>query len=234
MSDFDLDAVKAIIINGLDSGADDDMIRMEMFKASVPFNKINALFKETAIEGGFRADPKIVREAIQEALVDVELESLATWDDVTSAASTIHGNIDGATEGQVISALKKAAEEAELEFPKKPKSAPRSRGASKIKSLIVDMYNADPETSTTDAMTAIVAECGGTYRVRNALEYFNMYVPVILAAKNSCSLSEVKVEAPNKDALIAEYGGTASYTAGADADSTDVDAEDDDDEMMVA
>ena len=56
MSDaFNLDEVRGIIIDGLQNGADDDAIRLEMFKAQVPFNKINGIFKEVAIAEGIRS-----------------------------------------------------------------------------------------------------------------------------------------------------------------------------------
>ena len=225
MSDkFDTEAVKQIIISGLESGADDDAIRLEMFKADVPFNKINSIFKEVAIEGGFRADPKIVREAIVEALEPLGTE-YANWDDVTEAASGVVDAVEGATEGMVIAAMKRAAVAAELDFPKKPKAGPRSRGASKIKSMIVDLFNTNPEIGSTELLHAIIGEVSGDFRVRNSIEYVNMYLPVCVAAKNGIALADVKLDGFDKPALEAQYGGTTSYTAGKASDEDDLEDE---------
>lgn len=220
MSDFNIEEVKAAIISGLEAEADDDAIRLQMFKLGVSFNKINAIFKETAIEGGFRADPKVVKEAIGVELGD-EAGDYSTWDDVTEAAADVVASVEGATEGQVIAAMKRMANEAEVEFPVKPKAGPRNAGSSKIKSNLVDLVNATPEIGATDLLHAIIGEVTGDFRVRNSIEYVNMYLPVMIAARLGCPLSEVKLEGFDKPALEAQYGGTTSYTKPAD----DVDEE---------
>ena len=73
-ANFNMDEVRGTIISGLQNGATDDEIRLEMFKLAVPFNKINSIFKEVAIEEGFRADPKVIREAIAAELDETSVE----------------------------------------------------------------------------------------------------------------------------------------------------------------
>jgi hypothetical protein len=225
MSDaFNLDEVRGIIIDGLQNGADDDAIRLEMFKAQVPFNKINGIFKEVAIAEGFRADPKVVREAIAAELENYTSE-YTDWDSVTETAGEVVDNVEGATEGMVIAAMKRAAEAAEFDFPKKPKAGPRSRGASKIKSMIVDLYNNNKEITATELLEGIIDEVTGDYRVRNCIEYVNMYLPMMIAADQGVSLSEVKLAGFDKPALEAKYGGTTSYTKAEIAEFDDDDEE---------
>lgn len=220
---FNIDEVRNIITSGLESGADDDTIRLEMFKLQVPFNKINSIFKEVAIDGGFRADPKVVKEAI-EAELEGEAVEYNTWDEVTEFAGTVCDNVEGATEGQVIAAMKRAAADAEVDFPKKPKAGPRSRGASKIKSMIVDLFNSNNDITSTEMLEAIIEEVSGDFRVRNSIEYVNMYLPMLIAGSKGCSLSEVKLGGFDKPALEAKYGGTTSYTGGG-TDAADEDTE---------
>jgi len=119
--------------------------------------------------------------------------------------------------------MKRLANEQEIELPKKPKAAARSRGASKIKSMIVDLFNGDPEITATDLLHSIIGEVTGDFRVRNSIEYVNMYLPMMIAAKNGTTLSEVKLSGFDKPALEAQYGGTTSYTADAPEDTADED-----------
>lgn len=227
MSEFNLDQVKAAIISGLEANADDDAIRLEMFKLHVPFNKINGILKEVAIAEGYKADPKIVKDAI---VAELEGESLEfeSWDTVEDFASGIVDNVEGATQGQVIAALKRAAQDAELDFPVKPKAGPRSRGASKIKSMLVDLFNANKAITSTEMLHAIIGEVTGDFRVRNSIEYVNMYLPVMIAADQAIALSSVKLGGFDKPALEAQYGGTTSYTAG----KPEAAEEEEDDDMM--
>lgn len=222
MSDFDMEAVRALIIEGLSSGTDEDAIRLQMFQAGVPFNKINALLKEVAIEEGFKQDPKVVREGIEDALSEHPVE-LADWDSVTDIASSVVDDVEGATEGQVISAMKRRAKDAEVDFPKKPKKTSRGAGTSKIKSLIIDTFNANPEIGATELLHVIIEEVTGDFRVRNSIEYVNMYLPMCRAARDGVSLDSVKLDAFDKPSLEAQYGGTTSYTASASTEEADED-----------
>ena len=232
MSKFDEATVKQIIISGLQNEADHDTIKLEMFKSGVPFDKINAFFKSTAIEAGLMADPKVVREELSNAIDEEAVAELTSWDDVIEMAESLAAEVDGATRAMAIGALRNAAKDAEVAFPKKPKGGgARGFAGSKIKELIVDTLNSDPEIGSSALFALIYQQVGGKYALRNSLEYFNMYVPVMLAGIHRCKLSEVKLEALDRDALVKEYGGTLSYTAGKKSDEglDDEDEEEDDD-----
>lgn len=232
---YDEVAVKQIIISGIENDADVDAIKLEMFKSGVPFDKINSVYKEAAIGAGLMADPKVVRADLAKAITVSMLESLENWEDVRETAETLVQEVEGATAPMAIGALRAQAKEHELEFPTKPKaSGARGYAGSVIKSLIVDTLNANPEIGSYDLVDMIYAKTSGDYRLRNTLEYFNMYAPVVLAGKHGIPLSEVKMELLDKNELEKKYGGTTSYTKKAAAEDAEEDgepedAEDDDD-----
>lgn len=210
---YDESAVKRIIVSGLQNKADPDTIKLEMFKSGVPFNKINPLYRATAIEAGLMADPKVVRKELAENIDEDSLAELNTWDDVIAAATTLAEQVEGATRAMAIGALRTAAGDAEIEFPKKPKTAgARGFAGSVIKSLIVDTLNARPDIDSYELFDLIIDKVTGDYRVRNSLEYFNMYAPVVLAGKYGVSLDKVQLGTLDKELLEKKYGGTTSYT----------------------
>jgi hypothetical protein len=173
------------ILNQVDDPTDEDYVLGEMFSAGIPFGKLKPLYKKCAIEGGFIADPAVVKEQLTEAITSLdEVGPFDSYEDFQTVVEELVEEVEGSTEAQAERALKAYCKDSDIEVPKKPKKS-KSEGRAprgKIAEAIVNycFNNTKSEITRQGLYEAILPTVKGP---KNAYDTVNMYFTVAYGIK---------------------------------------------------
>lgn len=167
---------------------DKDAVLAEMFSAGIPFGKLQSLYKSVGVSEGLIADPAEIKENVENAVEESEITEFDEYSELEELASSIANDVDGATETQVVRAIKAYCRENEIDVPKKTKAkSPGSRAAGgKIVEAVVNFAAKNkPENITRRGLyDAVLPVVKGP---KNAYDNVNTYFGVVYAVKNNLS-----------------------------------------------
>jgi hypothetical protein len=165
------DKAKEIIVSGFKAKQDENAIKSAMFQNGIVFSDLVRLYKAISIGEGLVLSPKEIKAQIEKAVIDADVvgglgeniknEDIEYENFVPFIEKTLK-SIKGATEKKVVSAIRKALNEEDLEMPKKPKKGKGgSRAAGKINTAIVNLFAENKDATAEDfkvAMEAVTTE----------------------------------------------------------------------------
>ena len=188
-----VDPIAEIVASGFKAGATEDEIKGEMFKAKVPFGKINAMYKAIGIAKGLIVDPKVVTAEVTAQIVESDWESIETWDQVAASAIEIAEEVNGANSTRVLTLITKYCEENTITLPEKTRAArvATSRGG-KVAQCIHALFSENPVATREDLFKALLAS-GAAKAEKNAKFYVGQQYVLAYALKHNCALKEVPV-----------------------------------------
>lgn len=186
-----LEMGKAIVVDGFANQADEDMIKLALCQAGVPFGRANAIFNEIAIGEGLMVDPKKLADELKAQVEGSQWDSLTEWSQVESCIEGIQSEMaDGNMEvkrGKVLAAVKAYCKENEIKLPKQTAATKAGHGSkgSKISVATVDMFIAKPQ-STREDFYNVVRPLVKAHK--NAVDYVSRDYVTMYACSNGISV----------------------------------------------
>lgn len=175
------------ILEAAENPADKDAVLSQMFAAGIPFGKLNSLYKNASIEGGFVVDPAVVKDNLLETLDEVDAAStFGDWTEVEGMVDELVEKVEGSTVAQCLRYFKAWCKDNEIDLPKKPKASAGTRvgGLGKVNEAIVDYANSTDEVTPQGMYDAILPNVKGP---DNAKYYANGNIVLVLALKKGIS-----------------------------------------------
>jgi len=179
-----------IIQSGFDNGADHDEIKGELVASKIPFGKVNSIFKTMAIKLELMRDPTEIKDEIEAQVTESDWESIETWDQLVAVSEEIKDEVDGSTESQIISAIRKHFKDTDLDIPKKTQKAKRTRGG-KIAEAVIDVFGQIQKPTKIEMYTGLLKV---SKFQRNAFDYTNANHTLFFALTNNMTLAEANAE----------------------------------------
>jgi len=218
-----------IVTDGFADELSDDEVKMNMMGVGIPFSKLNSLVKEIRISEGLIVDPNIVKNDLNEKIEAVDWESVSDWADLSSIATSLADDTEGATVARAITLARAYCKnELDLALPRKPKGA-GGTGSGRVGAIaqaVAELFATNKAPTKQEFYDAMIPVVGGDQQHANIIYYMGLHLAVCTAVATEAELKDVvKILAAQTNPVPGE--GVSAVPRGSNAVDADVEVDDD-------